>query len=492
VIALRTRWTSSLAVAMAAAATLAALRGLPFIVWPHSAFDSDQAIVGLMAKHLSEGRALPLFFYGQPYMLAVQAWIAAPLFLVGGASIALLKLPLVIVNAIAAALLVWTLVRHAELPPASAFLASAFFAMCPPVAGAQLVAAMGGSVEPFLYVLLIWVLRERPIVCGVVAGIGFLHREFTAYGLAALFITDVVYRARDWRRLAPRWLIVSALFLAVVEAGGIVRPFGDMFGPDIPKLQGVSAISNLEAIAVRVECPSGLEIGENVRWLVRRNLPTLAGTSGTATNEFFAGPAMAPSPIVWVLLSTVLVVAALRAAGLAWFSRTPIPAVLVFLLLLGVQAIVVYVSRCGVRDPTLIRYTLFTLLIPVAVFGAYLRVEPVRALRWVMLALLTLWLLWSARSYLLIVTDYVSSPPISRHAVMAAELERRNIRYGYASYWDAHHINFLTNERVILAPLPPSRIYSYDAIVWHAPEKFYVQSTPCPGELIGSLWLCPA
>src|SRR5687767_9735016 len=97
VIALRTRWTSSLAVAMAAAATLAALRGLPFIVWPHSAFDSDQAIVGLMAKHLSEGRALPLFFYGQPYMLAVQAWIAAPLFLVGGASIALLKLPLVIV-----------------------------------------------------------------------------------------------------------------------------------------------------------------------------------------------------------------------------------------------------------------------------------------------------------------------------------------------------------------------------------------------------------
>src|SRR5918994_4020507 len=127
VIALRTRWTTSLTIAVAAAGTLAALRGLPFIVWPHSAFDSDQAIVGLMAKHLSEGRALPLFFYGQPYMLAVQAWIAAPLFVLGGASIALLKLPLLIVNAIAAALLVWTLVRHADLPPASAFLASAFF-----------------------------------------------------------------------------------------------------------------------------------------------------------------------------------------------------------------------------------------------------------------------------------------------------------------------------------------------------------------------------
>ena len=33
-----------------------------------SFFDSDQAIVGLMAKHLSELRAFPVFFYGQTYM----------------------------------------------------------------------------------------------------------------------------------------------------------------------------------------------------------------------------------------------------------------------------------------------------------------------------------------------------------------------------------------------------------------------------------------
>ena len=36
-------------------------------------FDSDQAVVGLMAKRLSEFRSFPLFFYGQNYMLAVQA-----------------------------------------------------------------------------------------------------------------------------------------------------------------------------------------------------------------------------------------------------------------------------------------------------------------------------------------------------------------------------------------------------------------------------------
>ena len=39
-------------------------------------FDSDQAVYGLMAKHLSEFRTFPLFFYGQNYMLGVQSWLA--------------------------------------------------------------------------------------------------------------------------------------------------------------------------------------------------------------------------------------------------------------------------------------------------------------------------------------------------------------------------------------------------------------------------------
>ena len=47
-------------------------------------FDSDEAVFGLMAKHLAEGRAFPLFMYGQNYILAVEAWLAAPIFLLFG------------------------------------------------------------------------------------------------------------------------------------------------------------------------------------------------------------------------------------------------------------------------------------------------------------------------------------------------------------------------------------------------------------------------
>jgi hypothetical protein len=66
--------------------TIVLARSAVFLISPESYFDSDQAIVGLMAKHLSELRAFPVFLYGQTYMLGVEAWLAAPLFLIFGAS----------------------------------------------------------------------------------------------------------------------------------------------------------------------------------------------------------------------------------------------------------------------------------------------------------------------------------------------------------------------------------------------------------------------
>ena len=79
-------------------------------------FDSDQAIVGLMAKHLSEFRAFPLFFYGQNYMLGVQAWMAAPFFRVGGPTLAMLRAPLLLINVVVAVLLVREVARRGVRP----------------------------------------------------------------------------------------------------------------------------------------------------------------------------------------------------------------------------------------------------------------------------------------------------------------------------------------------------------------------------------------
>src|SRR5580765_2478117 len=106
-----------------AALPLVLLRCVPFIVFEQIHFDSDQAVVRLMAKHLVEGRTFPIFFYGQAYMLGVQAWIAAPLFAIGGATVAMLRLPLLIVNVIVA---IWLMARLMSrgIGPGLAFLAT--------------------------------------------------------------------------------------------------------------------------------------------------------------------------------------------------------------------------------------------------------------------------------------------------------------------------------------------------------------------------------
>jgi uncharacterized membrane protein len=60
---------------------------------PHNfVIDSDEAIVGLMAKHIYEGKTLPTFYYGQHYMGSLEAILASFSFAVFGISNFALKL----------------------------------------------------------------------------------------------------------------------------------------------------------------------------------------------------------------------------------------------------------------------------------------------------------------------------------------------------------------------------------------------------------------
>src|SRR4029450_778599 len=112
-------------------AALVLARAAIFLVSPEAYFDSDQAIVGLMAKHLSELRAFPVFLYGQTYMLGVEAWLAAPLFLVFGVSPSVLKLPLLAMNLAVALLLVRLFHREMGLTPLQAAAVSLPFILPP-------------------------------------------------------------------------------------------------------------------------------------------------------------------------------------------------------------------------------------------------------------------------------------------------------------------------------------------------------------------------
>ena len=57
--------------------------------WPRH--NSDEAIMGLMALHINNRGELPIFFYGQAYMGATEAYLAAGLFRLFGSSVILLR-----------------------------------------------------------------------------------------------------------------------------------------------------------------------------------------------------------------------------------------------------------------------------------------------------------------------------------------------------------------------------------------------------------------
>jgi hypothetical protein len=57
-----------------------------YVLWNYR-WDSpngDEAIAGLMAKHIAEGKNFPVFFYGQAYLGALEAYLTAPFYFIFG------------------------------------------------------------------------------------------------------------------------------------------------------------------------------------------------------------------------------------------------------------------------------------------------------------------------------------------------------------------------------------------------------------------------
>ncbi|MEU4567461.1 hypothetical protein [Micromonospora sp. NPDC023956] len=69
--------------------------------------NSDEATFGLVALHVAQGRAHPVFLYGQRYMGVLESYLAAPLVAVAGPSWTVLRLPLLALYA----LFVWLMYR---------------------------------------------------------------------------------------------------------------------------------------------------------------------------------------------------------------------------------------------------------------------------------------------------------------------------------------------------------------------------------------------
>lgn len=216
----------------------ALLRGaLAIYGWPQ--LDSDQATLGLMSDDILWHSAHPIFFYGQYYLGALQAYIAAPFFWLLGPTNA--SLHLVTACQFLGFLVVLYLFTRTVYSPNIALLSVGLLAFGPAEAlDQELRAGVGAQDTLFFGMVVLWlvVLRLRgrrspwanlllDAAIGLAAGLGFWSHLLVVPFLVAAGIalaTDAIisWRGAMTRRAAAPWTARAGVRASVVGLGFIL------------------------------------------------------------------------------------------------------------------------------------------------------------------------------------------------------------------------------------------------------------------------------
>lgn len=487
----------ALVIAIAIATLLVLFRSAVFVLYEESHFDSDQALLGLMAKHISEGRAFPVFSYGEHYLLVIESWLAAPLFLLtGGASVAALKAPLVLMNVAIGVLLILLLAREGGLKPAVALVAALFFLLPAPGTTTLLLSAGGGNVEPFLWVLLLWMTRSRPLAFGVILAVGVLNRQFTAYGLMALLVLECLDGTMFTRAFVRAKLVAASAFAATWQIVMLLYEHSSVYGPkttiDSFPRPGVIGAASRFCFDPSTLPASVIELGGGYLSMFFGGRPAplvdlyinstvIQGTPGL---WWIVGPglALALGRVIW---STV------RQGARPWTGPARFGT---YLFLVGLQAIVFYgVSRCGEVHVATMRYILLALFGATGIVACHLAIERSRPLRVLTLALPLVVAASALVPHLRLQLEYVTRTPVGTRRILADHLVENGIRTGVADFWDAYSVTFLSDERVILASSQP-RIQEYEWLyVATLDRAVSISRTPCEDgtPVAGMYYVCP-
>jgi hypothetical protein len=469
-------------------------------------FDSDQAVFGLMARDLAAGRGFPLFMYGQRYLLAVSVWLCAPLFALFGASITTLKLPMFLMNIAVVAMLWRGLRREPGLGPWGTALAILPFAIPSAVISSRLVEHQGGNIEPFVFVLAAFFLRQRPIALGILLGVAFLNREFSLIAWIALVLMDAAQGTlepfshprgvKQPEPLRESWQYRRSRGYAEVRTA-LVRKI---------RAHITTAMSFASVvIAVRVLAHWSTSYGgSGPLWLrpgwtkladfFTQQMPTLVGGGSRRLSDFnIVSSLTVGHGVVYVAVIAWLIV--LVATCWRWqpLERAELDGMSAYLVLVGAGQAAAFIALSPYPgDRMVVRYLLVSLL-GLCGLVAFAWRRP--ALRGVTAGVMLLMTAFNLAGNVRLVREYASGPPRRELNELAEALEQRGVRYLEADYWTAFDVAWVSGERVIASPQRGSgnRMVRYsDALDAHRGEVFTITDRARPGcEAIVRWHLCP-
>jgi hypothetical protein len=217
---------------------------LPQLRSPNLLIDGDESVLGLMAKHVAQGKELPIFFYGQHYALAtVEAGAGALGFLISGVNATSLKISM---------LALWTLgvlftflALSKTLNVRRGFWISTVLVLNPAWAAWSMKAG-GGYITSFTATaLLAWLLvqpREREsmfrwLTAGALTAVIYLAQPLWLPGVLPIVVVVLASRRRVSWAAGYVAIAAGAIVLVKLATPAIVDTWG---GPPIgnPNLLG--------------------------------------------------------------------------------------------------------------------------------------------------------------------------------------------------------------------------------------------------------------
>jgi len=348
------------------------------------------------------------------------------------------------------------------------------FALPGVVLSSRLVEHAGGNIEPLVFVLGAYSLRNRPIWLGLLLGIAYLNREFSLLALIALVFIDIVsgkLKVRFKQRLLTIFCMLPLVY-------GI-----RWLGAQSPSYFGSS-----------IETETAHPSWENVKGLLDQQLPSLLAASLRTLRDFNITSSLTVGhPSVYVALAIWGALAVVWLTLIRPLARHEISGFPIYLLLVGLGQAAAFITFTPY--PSNLQQVRHVLLVLFAVVGLIALTWRRPALRPFTACLVLLMAGCNLRDHTRLLREYAKGPPRNDLESLSKELLARHIRYGRADYWTAYDIAWQTDERIILAPeLGQSvRMLRYERLVRrHAQRAYDISDRPCgDGKRVLRWYICP-
>jgi len=438
---------------------------------------ADEGVVGLIAQHIVEGRSLPVFFYGQDYLGALEAYCAAALFAIFGAGLETLRVvPYLFSLALLA--LVYRFAYRAYSVEAARW-ATALTAVAPMYFLQWNLKARGGFVEHVVLLFVVMILFWRfylehdrragtALALGMATGLALWVNQL-AVSYVIVFAMLLVFATHDRRGLGAA-IVGLVLGSSLLIGYNVVHPLAT-----VRALARKAIVLNrvpveergedwaLRGVEKRVEAvPQGVgKLG-----LVFGVPPSVAlERLGLSDQARSGGPLTPLRRRLWPIPAVVF--------GLAWVScrprrgadgrLEPIGSTVILGILMLVTLIVGYVSPRYMLPAYPLGAVMLAILLPrlqrprrdLLAFGAAL-VLAFNATGWADAA--------ASRS---------GSQERQDGEALLAELDAMAVSRCYSA-GPLYHLVFVSGERVLISPLQKNRYPAYDKAIEQADRICYV------------------